>query len=38
LANILKLRPPMPFLPAHADLLVRAVDAAATAIDARVGS
>jgi len=38
LANILKLRPPMPFLPAHADLLVRAIDAAATAIDARVRS
>jgi 4-aminobutyrate aminotransferase-like enzyme len=38
LANILKLRPPMPFLKEHADLLVRAVDAAASAIDARVGS
>jgi 4-aminobutyrate aminotransferase-like enzyme len=38
LANILKLRPPMPFLQEHADLLVRAVDAAASAIDARAGS
>jgi 4-aminobutyrate aminotransferase-like enzyme/Ser/Thr protein kinase RdoA (MazF antagonist) len=38
LANILKLRPPMPFLPEHADLLVRAVDAAAASIDARAGS
>ena len=38
LANILKLRPPMPFLKEHADLLVRAVDAAATAIDARARS
>jgi 4-aminobutyrate aminotransferase-like enzyme len=38
LANILKLRPPMPFLPEHADLLIRAVDAAASAIDARAGS
>jgi 4-aminobutyrate aminotransferase-like enzyme/Ser/Thr protein kinase RdoA (MazF antagonist) len=38
LANILKLRPPMPFLKEHADLLVRAVDAAASAIDARAGS
>lgn len=38
LANILKLRPPMPFLKEHADLLVRAVDAAASAIDARARS
>jgi 4-aminobutyrate aminotransferase-like enzyme len=38
LANILKLRPPMPFLPEHADLLIRAIDAAAAAIDARAGS
>jgi 4-aminobutyrate aminotransferase-like enzyme/aminoglycoside phosphotransferase (APT) family kinase protein len=38
LSNILKLRPPMPFLPEHADLLVRAIDAAATAIDARASS
>ncbi|HLZ99085.1 MAG TPA: aminotransferase class III-fold pyridoxal phosphate-dependent enzyme [Steroidobacteraceae bacterium] len=38
LANILKLRPPMPFLPEHADLLVRAIDAAAATIDARLGS
>ena len=38
LANILKLRPPMPFLQEHADLLVRAIDAAASAIDARAGS
>jgi 4-aminobutyrate aminotransferase-like enzyme/Ser/Thr protein kinase RdoA (MazF antagonist) len=29
LGNILKLRPPMPFRPEHADLLVRALDAAA---------
>jgi 4-aminobutyrate aminotransferase-like enzyme len=35
LANILKLRPPMPFLPEHADLLVRAIDAAATTVVAR---
>ena len=32
-ASILKLRPPMPFRREHADLLVRAIDAAATAID-----
>jgi 4-aminobutyrate aminotransferase-like enzyme/Ser/Thr protein kinase RdoA (MazF antagonist) len=32
-ASILKLRPPMPFRPEHADLLVHAIDAAATAID-----
>jgi len=38
LANILKLRPPLPFLREHADLLVRAIDAAATAIDARASS
>jgi 4-aminobutyrate aminotransferase-like enzyme/Ser/Thr protein kinase RdoA (MazF antagonist) len=37
LANILKLRPPMPFLPEHADLLVKAIGAAATAIDSRPG-
>jgi 4-aminobutyrate aminotransferase-like enzyme/Ser/Thr protein kinase RdoA (MazF antagonist) len=29
--NILKLRPPMPFLPEHADVLVRAIEAAASA-------
>jgi hypothetical protein len=38
LANILKLRPPMPFLKEHTNLLVRAIDAAASAIDARAGS
>jgi 4-aminobutyrate aminotransferase-like enzyme/Ser/Thr protein kinase RdoA (MazF antagonist) len=32
-ASILKLRPPMPFRREHADLLVGAIDAAATAID-----
>jgi 4-aminobutyrate aminotransferase-like enzyme len=32
-ANVLKLRPPMPFRPEHADLLVEALDGAATAID-----
>jgi 4-aminobutyrate aminotransferase-like enzyme/Ser/Thr protein kinase RdoA (MazF antagonist) len=32
-ASILKLRPPMPFRPEHADLLVQAIDAAATAVD-----
>jgi 4-aminobutyrate aminotransferase-like enzyme/Ser/Thr protein kinase RdoA (MazF antagonist) len=32
-ANILKLRPPMPFRREHADLLVQAIDAAATAVD-----
>jgi len=30
---ILKLRPPMPFRREHADLLVQAIDAAATAVD-----
>ena len=34
-ADVLKLRPPMPFRPEHADLLVDAIDAAATPIDAR---
>jgi 4-aminobutyrate aminotransferase-like enzyme len=38
LANILKLRPPMRFLAEHANPLVRAIDAAALAIDARAGS
>ncbi|MGC1523871.1 MAG: hypothetical protein WA803_20195, partial [Steroidobacteraceae bacterium] len=33
-ASILKLRPPMPFRPEHADLLVSAIDAAAAAVDA----
>ena len=32
-ASILKLRPPMPFRREHADLLVTAIDAAATAVD-----
>ncbi|MEP6883197.1 MAG: aminotransferase class III-fold pyridoxal phosphate-dependent enzyme [Gammaproteobacteria bacterium] len=32
-ANILKLRPPMPFATEHADLLTKAIDAAATAVD-----
>jgi 4-aminobutyrate aminotransferase-like enzyme/Ser/Thr protein kinase RdoA (MazF antagonist) len=32
-ANILKLRPPMPFSREHADLLVQGIDAAATAAD-----
>jgi 4-aminobutyrate aminotransferase-like enzyme/Ser/Thr protein kinase RdoA (MazF antagonist) len=32
-ARILKLRPPMPFRHEHADLLVQAIDAAATAVD-----
>jgi len=32
-ATILKLRPPMPFRREHADLLVQAIDAAATAVD-----
>jgi len=36
-ANILKLRPPMPFLPEHADLLVQALDAAAVHIESREG-
>jgi 4-aminobutyrate aminotransferase-like enzyme len=35
MANILKLRPPMPFRPEHADIVVQAIDAAAAAIDAR---
>jgi 4-aminobutyrate aminotransferase-like enzyme len=34
-ADILKLRPPLPFLPEHADLLVDAVRRAAAAIDSR---
>ena len=34
-ASILKLRPPMPFRREHADLLVQAIDAAATAVDSR---
>ena len=33
--NLLKLRPPMPFRPEHADLLAAAIGAAAAAIDAR---
>jgi 4-aminobutyrate aminotransferase-like enzyme len=33
-ASILKLRPPMPFRPEHADRLVQAIDAAAAALDA----
>jgi 4-aminobutyrate aminotransferase-like enzyme/Ser/Thr protein kinase RdoA (MazF antagonist) len=32
-ADILKLRPPMPFRREHADLLVEAIDASATAVD-----
>jgi 4-aminobutyrate aminotransferase-like enzyme len=32
-ANILKLRPPMPFGREHADLLVHAIDAAAAAVE-----
>ncbi len=32
-ADILKLRPPMPFDPEHADLLVQAIDASAAAVD-----
>jgi len=32
-ASILKLRPPMPFRREHADLLVQAIDAAATAVE-----
>jgi 4-aminobutyrate aminotransferase-like enzyme len=32
-ASILKLRPPMPYRREHADLLVQAIDAAATAVD-----
>jgi 4-aminobutyrate aminotransferase-like enzyme/Ser/Thr protein kinase RdoA (MazF antagonist) len=35
LGNILKLRPPMPFGREHADLLVQAIDAAATTIGRR---
>lgn len=31
--NVLKLRPPMPFRPEHADLLVDALDAAATSVE-----
>ncbi|HWJ34751.1 MAG TPA: aminotransferase class III-fold pyridoxal phosphate-dependent enzyme [Steroidobacteraceae bacterium] len=37
MANILKLRPPMPFLPEHADLLVQAIGAAAAHIESREG-
>jgi 4-aminobutyrate aminotransferase-like enzyme/Ser/Thr protein kinase RdoA (MazF antagonist) len=33
--TLLKLRPPMPFRPEHADRLVEALDAAATAVDFR---
>jgi 4-aminobutyrate aminotransferase-like enzyme len=33
-ANVLKLRPPMPFAPAHADCVAAAIDAAAADIDA----
>jgi 4-aminobutyrate aminotransferase-like enzyme/Ser/Thr protein kinase RdoA (MazF antagonist) len=36
-ASILKLRPPMPFRREHADLLVRAIEAAATAVDGESG-
>jgi 4-aminobutyrate aminotransferase-like enzyme/Ser/Thr protein kinase RdoA (MazF antagonist) len=36
-ANILKLRPPMTFLPEHADLLVQAIEAAAAHIESREG-
>jgi 4-aminobutyrate aminotransferase-like enzyme len=36
-ANILKMRPPLPFGPEHADLLVEAIEAAATFIEARAG-
>jgi 4-aminobutyrate aminotransferase-like enzyme len=36
-ANILKMRPPLPFRPEHADLLVEAIEAAATFIEARAG-
>jgi 4-aminobutyrate aminotransferase-like enzyme len=36
LGNILKLRPPMPFGREHADLLVQAIDAAATTIGGRL--
>jgi 4-aminobutyrate aminotransferase-like enzyme/Ser/Thr protein kinase RdoA (MazF antagonist) len=34
-ASILKLRPPLPFRREHADLLVQAIDAAATEVDSR---
>jgi 4-aminobutyrate aminotransferase-like enzyme len=34
-ANILKLRPPLPFRPEQADLLVEAIGAAATEIDSQ---
>ena len=37
-ADVLKLRPPLPFRPEHADLLVAAIDAAAADIDAAAGS
>jgi 4-aminobutyrate aminotransferase-like enzyme len=33
-ADVLKLRPPMPFRAEHADMLVDAIDAAATRIEA----
>jgi 4-aminobutyrate aminotransferase-like enzyme len=33
-ADVLKLRPPMPFRAEHADLLVNALDAAATVVEA----
>ena len=36
-ANVLKLRPPMPFRREHADLLVEALDVAATEIDGALG-
>ncbi len=36
-ADILKMRPPLPFRPEHADLLVEAIEAAATFIEARGG-
>jgi 4-aminobutyrate aminotransferase-like enzyme/Ser/Thr protein kinase RdoA (MazF antagonist) len=36
-SSILKLRPPMPFRPEHADRLVEAIDAAATAVDFGAG-
>lgn len=37
-ADVLKLRPPLPFRPEHVDLLVAAIDAAATDIDAAAGN
>ncbi len=37
-ADVLKLRPPLPFRPEHADLLVAAIDAAAADIDAAAGN